>query len=202
MVLETLELFPTPYSRPCFNIFVDKRELTPPFYSVSFLFPLFPHWRSTSLIVQPFRNDITFTSTHQPWPMQTPGLSFLMHWYLFFRFGWHMPPLFRMAGCPQVCLLTCFYHRNSLARYLSNITQNYPLLCFHLVPLTFHSVVCHFHCPDIIPPYCSCSILEMSPECLIPHASKYSPFLVLALCIHLPYTVYIFLLPVHGRKHN
>ena len=112
-----------------------------------------------------------------------------------------MPPFLFMDCCPRVYSDPCF---STLLPWWDtfSIFSETPLATLLLDDLPLHSVFWNLNCFAVSYPSCTCFLLELASECLLHHASKYSPYPVQSLCTHWLHIVHPILLPLHDRASN
>ena len=110
-----------------------------------------------------------------------------------------------MAYCLRVYsdpTFSTLLHWRGNCSIFSNPPPPPPPATIILYALHLHSIFWHLHCFYVSSPSCDCFLLELSSECMLHHASKFSPYPVKYPCIHLLHIVHPFFLPVHDRTLN
>ena len=181
MVLDTLEQFPHS-SLPYFDLFLGIGELFSPFSMISSHYLKF-FWGSIFSTIQHFFNFL---------PSPPSIIIFLCR--LFFTVFW-FSSIFSFNFFGTCCHFSSWLaaHKFILTRVFSTllpwrcnclIFSAPPLATLLLDVLPLHSVFWNLHCFVVSSPSCAFFIMKLASECLLHHASKYSPYPVQSLCIH------------------
>ena len=99
-------------------------------------------------------------------------------------------------------ILTCVFPHYFPGGVIFPYFLTLPLATLLLDALPLHSVFLLIHCFAVSSPSCAFFLMVLASECLLHHASKFSPHPVQSLYIHWMHILHPILLPVHDRTIN